>query len=393
MGDFARYLAFGAVVGLLVYVQYYLAHRQWRAVKGGQASEIDVSYVRSENYFAQSFRMKLGEWVKLPASNGGNGERIVVKGAERIRIVSQLEMEAEAQSDDILVINGDFSCGTGCGLTREVCVHGNANIGAGSQLQSLAADGSLELGDAVAVARWIDSGGEMHIGRGCQVGSRATSLKRIRLGFDAVIASAYAPEVATTGWLGEFPGAEPPSQALLAIDFASPAEGALHAVGLPPEKFHQLSPECSMYNGDVFITQPAHLTTSLIVKGDCYIAAGSVIDADLKVTGFLSIGPGAVCNGNLVADGRVYLAPGCRFSGLIHSGTSILLSQGARGVGRNGLIAVHAQEELSVEGDVAIQGKLSAGDAVKAVRAAAGEAWRQQARIHKDGSRANAASA
>jgi hypothetical protein len=385
-----RFVGFCVAVGLLIYLQYYLAHRQWRRIRGTQVTEIDVGYVRTESYFAQSFRLKLQGWMQLPATTDASGDRLIQKGQERIRIVPGTDFGAGERCDDILVVNGNFSCGPACVLTHEICVHGSSKIGAQTELQSLAADGDLELGDYVKVARWVDSNGELTLGEECQTGSRVTSLKRIRLGPGTAVLSACAPEVATAGWTGEFPNGLPPAGELVELAFPDSSEfadGSLTAAGLNPKKFHQLSPDCWIYRGDVRPPKPVRLKKSLVVKGDCYLPGGSVVDGDLKVSGLLYIGPSSVCNGNLVADGHIYAGSGCRFAGMIHSGRSVLLSQGTRGFsGEAGQVAAYAQENLWLGANVAVRGKLSAGGRVKVLDAAAAEAWRRQVGIREDGS-------
>ena len=60
-----RFIVFAIIFAGLLYLQFYLAHRQWKKIKGKQTSEIDVGYVRMEDYLAQSFRRKVKEWLQL----------------------------------------------------------------------------------------------------------------------------------------------------------------------------------------------------------------------------------------------------------------------------------------------------------------------------------------
>ena len=65
-----QFLAFTAIMGGLLYLHFYFAHSRWRRVRGANPSDIDVNYVRREDYFAQSFRCKAKGWLELPSSNG-----------------------------------------------------------------------------------------------------------------------------------------------------------------------------------------------------------------------------------------------------------------------------------------------------------------------------------
>jgi len=373
-----RFVAFALVFALLVYLQFYLAHRRWNRLKGEEATEIDVNYVRSENYLAQSFRRKVKEWLQLPATVEEGG-RFIVKGRERIRVTGPLDLPAREQCDDILVVDGDFSCGPECCLVRELCISGNASIGNGSRLQSLAADGDLRLADSVTVARWVDSAGAMTIGGECSIGARVTSLKSIRLAVGARVASAYAPEVGSVGWRGDVPADEPASCDLLEIvvpEDPDSVDSSLSKARLNPRKFVQLSPECWLYKGDFLPSAPVRVTKKLVIKGNCLIPAKSVLEADMKVSGSLSVGPFSVCKGNLIADGYIYLARGCRFYGLVHSAQSALLSQGVRGFRPGEPLAVFAEENLFLEPDVVVRGKLSSHGGVVVIGAGKAEIWR-----------------
>src|SRR5437868_3900798 len=118
-----RFIVFAIIFSGLLYFQFYLAHRQWKRVKGQQTSEIDVGYVRMEDYLAQSFRRKVKEWLQLPSTASGERERTIRKGRETIRaITGGIEFGSGETSDDILVVDGDFACGPGCQFAREILV-------------------------------------------------------------------------------------------------------------------------------------------------------------------------------------------------------------------------------------------------------------------------------
>ena len=391
MGDASawRFVLFALIFAGVVYFQFFLAHRQWSRLKGGEASEIDVGYVRVENYLAQSFRTKLKDWLQLPAQADPQLGRIILKGEERIRITGALALPAGEVRDEILVVEGDFSCGAGSTLAREVCVRGNASIGTDSLVQALAADGDLLLGDRTAVARWLDSNGELTLGAESNVGARVTSLKRIRLGSGARSSSLYAPEVVSPGWDGQFPNQAEASSGLLEIVFPDASESAdpsLKAAGLDSKNFHQLGPDTWLYKGDLRPLVAVRLAKKLVVRGDCHLPDSSVVEADIKVSKSLALGPSCVSKGNLVAGKNIYLARACRFSGLIHAGASLLLSRETRGLREQGPVAVYAHDTLSLENNVAVRGKLAAGGLVTVVDAAGAEDWRRRRHLQEDGS-------
>jgi predicted acyltransferase (DUF342 family) len=374
-----RFIVFAILFAGLLYLQFYLAHQQWKKVKGQQTSEIDVGYVRMEDYLAQSFRRKVKDWLQLPSTTISDRERTILKGREKIRVITGgIEFGAGEKCDDILVVEGDFACGPSCLFGREILVKGKATIGPGSQLQSMAVDGDLALGWDVKVARWLDSSRELTIGANCLVGARVTSAGLIRLGPGTQAGSMYAPQVASTAWDGTFLTKETPEMAKLpAIAFSEEAVAArdsLEAAGFDVKKLIQLGADSWLYKGDLNLLGALRLRTKLVVKGKCDLPAGCVLEADIHADRSLHIGANSLCRGNLISGQDIHLGPGCRFAGLIHADGSVRLGQGTRGFKDEGMVVAYAGEVLEVEKDVAIKGKLAAGGRVIVESAEAAEA-------------------
>jgi predicted acyltransferase (DUF342 family) len=374
-----RFMVFAIIFAGLLYLQFYLAHAQWKRIKGRQTSEIDVGYVRMEDFLAQSFRRKVKEWLQLPATTTNEKERTILKGRETIRVITGgIEFESGEQCDDILVVEGNFECGSGCLFAREILVKGNARVGAGTQLQSMAVDGDLWLGWDVKVARWLDSTRELTIGANCLVGARVTSTGIIRLGPGAQAGSMYAPQVISIAWDGTFLSKETPGMANLpAIAFSEEAIAAresLEASGFDTKNLIQLGSDSWLYKGDLRLLSPLRLKTKLVVKGKCDLPEGCILEADIHADGSLNVGANSVCRGNLISGQDIHLAADCRFAGLIHADGSVRLGQGTRGFKDEGMVVAYAGEVLEVERDVAIKGKFAAGGRVIVESAEAAEA-------------------
>jgi predicted acyltransferase (DUF342 family) len=377
-----RFILFVIIFAGLLYLQFFLAHRQWKKIKGRQTSEIDVGYVRMEDFLAQSFRRKVKEWLQLPCTASGERERTILKGRETIRVITGgFEFGSGQQCDDILVVEGDFACGANCLFAREILVKGNARIGPGTQLQSMAVDGNLALGSDVKVARWLDSTRELTIGANCLVGARVTSTGLIRLGPGAQASSMYAPQVVSTAWNGTFLSRETPEMGKLPViafsEAAIAAPESLEAAGFDVKKLIQLGADSWLYKGDLHLLAPLRLKTKLVVKGKCDLPEGCVLEEDIHADGSLNIGANSVCRGNLISGKHIHLGPGCRFAGLIHADGSVRLGYGSRGfkdLNDEAMVVAYAGEVLEVEKDVAIQGKLAAGGRVIVESAEAAEA-------------------
>src|SRR5206468_2918400 len=100
--------------------------------------------IKAEDFLGRSYRTKVKEWLQLPALAGpGEGERMIDRGRERIRVMRQHDCGPGTHVDDVLVVENDFVCSPGCIFSREIYVRRDCRIGAGSRLQAAAVDGSL----------------------------------------------------------------------------------------------------------------------------------------------------------------------------------------------------------------------------------------------------------
>lgn len=363
------FIAFTFIFIALVCAHFLIAYRSWRNSRGVQVSDIDHSYVRLEDYFARSFRMKVAEWVSLPVHAAlPGGIRIILKGRERIRLSGSSEYPPLSQSDEILVVRGSLVCGAGCTFNSEIYVSADAHIGAGSKLQSIAADGNLTLGNGVYTTRWADSAQELEIGTNSYVGVRATAGKSIRLREGAQVGSAIAPTV-VTGHLvlesgektAEFPV---PELELPESSSSGIAEKNPTSDGLDRQKLRKLSADCWVYTGDFKPAVALRVTTKLIVKGDCVLPAKSVLEGDLKADGLIEVGEHSVCRGSVIAGGAIEFARASRFCGVVHAGNTLQLCSGVRGGNEESQVAVFAAETLTLECGVVVHGKLASGDRV-----------------------------
>ena len=371
------FLAFGGAVGGILYLHFYFAHSRWRRVRGQETEDIDPSYVRREDYFSQSFRTKLQSWLELPSVALPGGGRTIQKTGEQIRVSPALRLADRAQSDDILAIQEDFSCGAASQLSREIYAAGNATIGTGSKLQALAADGDVTLASDVEVARWVDSWRALHLGRNCTIHSRATARKSIFLEAGVQALSVFAPEVTTAP--GAVDASVPPTTSPeQRVQIPPPANADLSRVGLDRSKLTALGSECWIYAGSFKPQSPVHLTAQLVVRGDCSIPAGSLLEDDLKASGDLFIGANSECKGNLVSEKSLGVGPGVHFGGIIHTDGEMLLSHGVRGESAEGPVAVDAGSWLYVEQGVTVRGKLASGERVRVVAPTFAEAWRRK---------------
>ncbi len=366
------FVAFTIIFAGFVYIHFFLAYRAWRISRGEEATDIDPNYVRIEDYFARSFRLKVSEWLKLPVQAAeSDGSLSIVKGTERICISQSAAYPPQSRSDDILVVRGSFKCSAGCVFSREIYVREHASVGPGSHLQSIAADGNLALANDVRAARWVDSLGDLEIGTNSIVGARATAGGNLRLGNGATVGSAAARTVHTS--YGRPPmtilTVEPPAPKLEIPrpEADSKTTGTKANPGLDWKKLKMLSATCWLYNGNLKPSVPLRTKTALIVRGDCIIPAGSVLEGDLKAKGSIRIGTLSICRGNVIAGRDIWFEPSSSFHGIVHAGKTLRLGSDVCGGTESARVVAFASESVVIEDDVVVHGKLASDGRVVAV--------------------------
>ena len=366
------FVLFSIVFAALVCAHFLPSYRAWLSTCGEHPADIDPDYVRMEDYFARSFRLKMSEWRKLPVYETlPDGTLMIRKGDERIRVSGPCEYPARSESDDILAVEGDFRCGTDCAFNREIHVRGNAFIGPGTRLQSIAVDGNLQLGDRVMVTRWADSAGEMELGSDSVVRARATSGALIRLRRGARAGSAFAPVVTTSTRDGEdevisteaaFDRLEIP-----ASDGVRSRTDTGRQRWIDPKKLHRLGADSWIYRGDLNAAAPVRVKTRLVVWGDLVLPAGSIAEEDLKARGRISVAQDSVCRGSVVADKEISFGPSSRFQGVVHTGRTLRLGPGVVGGARGRKVAAYSAGILELAENVTVYGKVASGEHVAVV--------------------------
>lgn len=364
------FLLFAAFFAAMVYLHFCLAHREWRRSRGSVSGELDQDYVRMEDYFGRSFRLKVKEWLaEAGAEAAAQGGVKTSRAGEFLRVSGSLEWPPGTAAPDVLMVQGDFSCGPDCELTRELYALGNCRIGARSRLQALAADGSVFLEPGVLVMRWLDAEGGVEIGEDCEIHGRVSSRKTVRLAAGARVGSVCAVEIAACDVRepGEAPS-EPTSESVVIPPLAP---DALKEAGADPRRLVRLSADTWVYDGDLRLKAPLDLRTKLVVKGHLRCPGRSILREDVKAVRSLVLGEHCWCRGSLVAGTDVIVGAGSRFEGVIHAGREVRLGSGTRGLRDGAPVVVSARGKLYLEDNVVVRGKLSSADCVVALAALA----------------------
>jgi hypothetical protein len=353
-------LIFFALFVIVVAAHFAFARQAWLGLRSASPTEIDLDYVRRDDWFAQSFRSRIAQWSVAPATQTHTQFRVFeAKGAKLIES-EQSRANSRTGTMEIYSFTNDFACFPESVFARELSVKGNAEIGAQSHLQAITAGGHLKLGAAVKVARWVDADGEVTLGPDTAIGARATSRYALRAATGARAKLMSAPIITSDGYAERF------------FDRASvPARGALQfplATGGASPALTQMDDNCMLHHGDLHFQLPVEIRTRLIVRGSFSCPSGSLLHHDIKAEGELSVGPESLVLGNLTAGGRLALFDNCQFEGVLHAGADMLLATGVRGRARRHPVAAYATGQLYLETNVAVEGKLAAGGQVQAVK-------------------------
>lgn len=361
------FLFFAIAFCALYYVHFSVAHQAWRRIRGRQSAELDMGYVRVEDYFGQSFRAKIATWIRtLPrASNSTAGLRVFDKGGERIFVAGAAQYPAGRTEREILVIEGDFSCGRDCEFEKEILIKGDCGIGQDSEVQAIAVDGMLHLGEGTRVRRWADAVKHMTLGADAVVSSRATSRTSIEFMPGAQALSLFAPEVFTEGRHESEVQIDLAPRAI--VQLPHPDNAAKAAYGYDPARVFAMGANTYLYNGDLHLEVPLHLRAAFVVRGNFSCPKESLLEGDVKAHGTITIGPASVVKGNLVAGGDLKLKPNTYFQGLLHAGGRMCLSRGVRGLRDKMPVAAYSTGVMTVESNVVVNGKLSSAERVVAV--------------------------
>ncbi len=160
-----------------------------------------------------------------------------------------------------------------------------------------------------------------------------------------------------------------------------PAEVAQKA-GLDAGLFTTLGSESWRYAGDFEPSVPLRIKGNLIVKGHCRLPEGSVVEGNLKTAKWLVVGARSVCEGSVVAGGDLCIGSACVLRGVTHAGGSVLVRSGVRARRDGALTVVYSGEQLLVETDVFIAGKLAAAGGVLVADPDEGEKWIEKRQRH-----------
>ncbi len=318
----------------------------------------------------QSFRQNARAWLQKTPREPGAPLRAVEAGDGHVVVAEAARCPDALSCEEVLVLRGDLTTGTGCRFTRHLYVGGNCRIGQGSQLEAIAAEGDLDLGSGVSVRLWAHSRGILEIHTRATIEQEVSSETAIRLGLDVTAGSLSGPEVGTQSWEEGIapPPCEPPTEF---IEIPSPsgagAPDSLSLPGVDPMRLFPMGPQTWVYNGDLHLEKPLILHAKLVVDGSFSCPAHSRLEDDVRSANSIHTGPNSVIGAQLIARTDLVLGPGCVFHSGLRAGKTLRLCRGVVGGKHGSTVEVSACGSLMLESGVVIRGKLSAGGKVVTV--------------------------
>jgi hypothetical protein len=389
----AGYLLLLLLFFLFFSVSLYPGYREWRQPSDANPLAMDVDYVRIENYFGQSFRAKMKEWLAEPQPNGvaagdlAAAVRRRTAGGEQLLLVPGGRI-GNGEEREIIYSEGDLILADGSIFRREIYCHGRLETEAGVRLQSVAADGDLVLGADNDVARWVDAHGGIVVRGGTVAGGRVSSLAGIELERGVSVQSVYAPRVSTARYRvhsdsGGDPRDEdssvlPLAQSAAAQSAAAQSSAAQSGAGgngsdrqdnpgfLEGVRCARLDPGTWLVQEDLNLPAGSRIEDNLVVKGVLRSGSRCVFLRDVKAAR-LELGERNHFLGNLAATERVRVGEGSFVARNIAAGSDVRLAAGVRVGEPESLAVVSAGGEIILEEDVTVCGKLTAGRWVRTV--------------------------
>jgi hypothetical protein len=268
----------------------------------------------------------------------------------------------DSDHDELLCCDGDLEIADRSVFRREIYSRGNMAAGLAVKLQAVAADGDVTIGPHNDVARWVDAAGSVWLRHGTVVHARVSSQDSIQLDIGVGAQSLYAPLIFTVGFKPD-------------ADYAAPDEDPLKPVAEwqedlssseIPSSVARLAADTLLVRGDLELKSGSRIESNLIVHGTLRSGPDCSFIGDVKA-GTVELGPRNAISRNLVSGSSLRVGASSRVTKSIVAETDILLSTGTR-VGQKGKLAVvTAGRNVTLEQDVAVWGKVSAGKLVSTI--------------------------
>ncbi len=311
------------VVVLIVAAHFGFAGREWARIRLRHSAEI-VPVLSSVESAEAAFR----ELVAKQASAGA-GDRSYERGAICTSAVA---------------VRGDFRCEQGCRFAERVYATGNADLGDGSELFGVVAQGSVNMQCGVQVHDSLHAVGTVTLEGHNRVARYMTSDEGIRLAADTQATAMVSPVIVTPG-----------------CDIHSQHE-VKPEVGESPV---DTTVEERLSSGDFTPLTAVRIDRPLVIGGRCILPPRSEVNANVRVKGDAVIGAGTLMRGAVVCDGDLQVEDRCRFEKVLVARGNVRLGAGVTGKSPAGPVAIYAEGNIELGDSSFFSGRLYAAAGVR----------------------------
>jgi predicted acyltransferase (DUF342 family) len=218
---------------------------------------------------------------------------------------------------------------------EELYVQGDAHLGAGVWVRTLATDGTLVLGSDCVVEQWLDVDGAADVGARARLGHQASAAGRLRLGPGCSFRRLWGLPVTT-----EIDGST--------VERGEPAAPAVAETTLD---------DLVMWSGRR-LTMPRGFTLDrdLVVRGEVHLGSGSRVRGSIKAYGPLHLGSGAEVDGNLICRRSIQIDGPATIRGNVFAEGDIVIGPGTTIGQEGGFKSVYALGRVELAADVRVFG-------------------------------------
>jgi hypothetical protein len=281
-------------------------------------------YVRDPRWFGRSYREKLAGFVAAARGDAAYDTNVRLRTEEETRWAPDLTIPPHERLRGIAVGNRIHIC-QAAGI-RDAYALDTLTCDRDVVARTMTSDGTLLVGAAVDVLRWIDADGAIEIGSDTNLGVSASGGSTVTLADRVSFQRVWGKPVLT------------------------------HTAATAPFDLPEGTGCAIVGQADITDEKP------LIVYGPLRIARGTSVPSHLKVHGPLSVEPGVRIAGNVIVRGDVTFAADVHVDGHVFSEGDARLGPGCR-VGRpGGVKTVYAAGRAWLANDVEIEGWLVAED-------------------------------
>lgn len=290
--------------------------RELRHPRDAKPLDIDLQFARDDRYFARSFQRRLA--VAMAAQAGTEPVEGLRRPDRVLTMLGDFRVNWVGAPDAVVRVGGNLSAQADAVIPKEILVGGSVTLSERVRLRALKADGNVLLGAGTRVARWIDAGGAIEAGAGCDLGARATSASAIRLRSGCAFRLLAAPEITVVS-AGEVPAAA-------ALRAVKPVPVAAVVASVP----HRVRADgVPLVDGDLNLPGDTQAVGDLVATGSVCIGSGAILHGSLHADGDVVLEPGAVVDGSVIARRVLRLSAGARVGAHAVAGQQAVLEPGA----------------------------------------------------------------